>query len=211
MARKAKVLELPVPTPDLVRERVRGFDQQGQVTEAALSKLLATFPANRDVPEVLLKVIAINRIYSTSIFAVQPVAEMIVAQEGVDELLAAGDPLAVEQIRRVAFTDSAGVQQDRSIYSFATKYCALHNPAAYAIYDGLVATELWEYQKWAKQRSESFCPAFRWDDLTRYATFLEVVRAFRAHFGLEEFGLRDIDKFLWMQGRERNQATSVSA
>lgn len=198
---------LPQPTPALVRAHLAAFDAQGTVTELALQKLLTTFPASADVSEVLLKVIVINRIYSTSIFAVQPVAEMVAAA-GIDGLLAAGDPEAVERIRRVSFVDGAGRQHSRSTYSFATKYCALHNPRAYVIYDGLVTTTLWEYQAQGEAEGAPFHRRFKWDELKDYTQFKAIVEAFREHHGLSAFSLRELDQFLWTLGKEQAAASA---
>lgn len=190
--------DLPSPTPDLVREGVRQFAEQGRVTEAALRKLLLAFPNNTETDEVLLKVITLNQIYSTNIFAVQVVAEMIQAAS-IDAALQAGDPGVVHRIDRLKFTSSSGKAVDKSIYSFATKYCALHQPQHYPIYDGFISDGLLQYQK---QASFSSSP-FDWDALRKYGEFKRVVLAFRAHYGLEEFTLREIDQFLWTLGKSR--------
>lgn len=186
--------DLPSPTPDLVREGVRQFAEQGRVTEAALRKLLLAFPNNTETDEVLLKVIALNQIYSTNIFAVQVVAEMIQAAS-IDAALQAGDPGVVHRIDRLKFTSAAGKAVDKSIYSFATKYCALHQPRHYPIYDGLIATKLMEYS-----RRDQFA-RFTYDDLRHYPTFKQIVLDFQAHYGLKEFTLRETDQFLWSLGK----------
>lgn len=132
---------LPTPTPDRVREGMRVFAEQGRVSEVALQKLLQVFPGNTVTDEILLKVITLNQIYSTSIFAVQTVAKMI-QKANIDAALNAGDPGVVHRIARLNFTSADGKVVDWSIYSFATKYCALHQPRHYPIYDGLIATKL---------------------------------------------------------------------
>ena len=205
MARVKPPVDLPAPSAKRVNETIAAFDEQGIVTEAALRKLFNAFPLNTDVAEVLLKVITVNRIYSTSIYAVVPVAEMIAAAQ-IDDLLLAGDEEAVERIRRVSFTDQKGIWQERNIYSFATKYCALHQPQHYAMYDGLVSKILWQYQTQTRAAGKIFHPPFSWDDLTNYSKFKSIVTAFRAHFGLEEFTLREIDMFLWITGKESSSA-----
>ena len=185
---------LPTPTPTLLREGMRVFATQGMVTEAALQKLLQAFPDNTVTDEILLKVITINQIYSTGIFAVQPVAEMIRAAQ-IDGALQAGEPEVVHRIDRLKFTSAQDKVVDRSIYSFATKYCALHQPRHYPIYDGLIATKLMEYS-----RRDGFA-RFSYDDLRDYPKFKQVVLDFQAHYGLQEFTLREIDQFLWSLGK----------
>ena len=185
---------LPTPTPTLLREGMRVFATQGMVTEAALQKLLQAFPDNTVTDEILLKVITLNQIYSTGIFAVQPVAEMI-QRADIDAALKSGDPGVVHRIDRLKFTSAQDKVVDRSIYSFATKYCALHQPRHYPIYDGLIATKLMEYS-----RRDGFA-RFNYADLRHYPTFRQVVLDFQAHYGLQEFTLREIDQFLWSLGK----------
>ncbi|QLG10894.1 hypothetical protein HLB42_09010 [Deinococcus sp. D7000] len=209
MAKIKPPLYLPEPSAELVRQKIEAFNDQGIVTEAAIDKLLTAFPLNSDAAEVLIKVITINRIYSTNIFAVVPVAEMIVAAQ-LDDLLRAGDEKAVESIRRVSFMDQTGKQQEKNIYSFATKYCALHQPHHYAMYDGLVIEKLWQYQEQTQAKGKAFYPKFSWDDLKDYPKFKSIVAAFRAHFELEAFTLREIDKFLWITGKESSSAAGSS-
>lgn len=191
----SRAAPLPMPTPELVRRAIEVFDAQGAVTEPAIRKLLQTFPNNTDVSEILLKVITINQIYSTGIFAVQPVAERICAAD-IDAALRAGETGVVHRIDRLQFTAFGGKEVDRSIYSFATKYCALHQPLHYPIYDGLIATGLLNYS-----RQDGFA-GFKYDDLRQYDTFKGVVLSFREHYGLTEFTLREVDQFLWTLGKE---------
>lgn len=181
---------LPLPTPELVREGMRQFTEQGKVTEAALQKLLRAFPGNTVTEEILLKVITVNQMYSTNIFAVQVVAELIQAAD-IDAALQVGDPELVHRIDRLKFTTAKGRAVDWSIYSFATKYCALHQPQHYPIYDGLIAGKLMEYG-----RQDGFS-ALRGVNLRDYPTFRKVVLQFQAHYGLQAFSFREIDHFLW--------------
>ncbi len=129
---------LPLPTPEHVHLGVATFAAQGQVTERAIQNLLRAFPGNTVTADVLLKVVVINQIYSTGILAVQPVAERIQAAD-IDAALQAGDPDVVHRMDRLQFVTAAGKVIDRSIYSFATKYCAHHQPQHYPIYDGWVS------------------------------------------------------------------------
>lgn len=186
---------LPLPTPEHVRLGQAAFAAQGQVTELAVQNLLRAFPGNTVTADILLKVVVINQIYSTGILAVQPVAERIQAAS-IDAALQAGDPDVVHRIDRLQFVTAGGKAIDRSIYSFATKYCAHHQPRHYPIYDGIISTKLLAYQK-----QDGFTRPFSDADLRDYTTFKEVVLQFRAHYGLSAFSLRDIDQFLWVLGK----------
>lgn len=195
------MMVLPKPTPALVREKIGLFDHQNKVPEEALYRLLETFQSHTDPASVLLKVIAINRLYSTGIYAIHHVAKMIV-QADIGQMLRDGKPEAIEKIRRVEFEDSKGVWQHKNIYSFATKYCTLHNPRDYAMYDELVIRTLGAYQKQQKEEGIPFCDPFGWEDLKNFPVFKAIVVGFRERFGLEDFTLREVDKFLWTLGGE---------
>lgn len=210
MARIKRPVDLPEPTPELVRQYITAFDEQGVVTEAALHGLFTAFPSNTDVAEVLLKVIVVNRIYSTSIYAVVPVAEMIAAAK-IDDLLRAGKQEAVECIRRVSFEAQSGLPKQLNIYSFATKYCALHQPQHYVMYDGLVIEKLRQYQVKTQAEGTPFYSAFSWDDLKDYSKFKSIVEAFQRHFRLGNFTLREVDKFLWILGKKMLSEQSSTA
>src|SRR5206468_1151652 len=97
--------------------------------------------ANTSLEDILLKVVALNDLYRTGILATYRVAEHIF-QLNIDPLLEAGQSEAVARIARVQLGTVA-----RNNYSFATKYCAWHNPDAYPIYDSYVDNLLWGYKK----------------------------------------------------------------
>ena len=80
---------LPLPTPDLVTFYVEKYDREQAVVEHALAKLLHSFPCNTALEEVLLKVVALNGLYGTYIFATYRVAEHI-TQLKIDPLLQEG-------------------------------------------------------------------------------------------------------------------------
>jgi hypothetical protein len=92
-----------------------------------LRKLRKITPSNTVESEVLLKVTALNQFYSTNIFAVYDMAKHIVALN-IDGRLKKDDETLVNEIAKV---EIGGKQ--RSFYSFATKYCALHNSTDFVL------------------------------------------------------------------------------
>jgi hypothetical protein len=58
---------LPTPTLELVKAECAAFDQECQLTEEALENLRVQFPRNTDISHVLLKVLVLNKLYSTRI------------------------------------------------------------------------------------------------------------------------------------------------
>lgn len=177
------------PTVQLVRANCTkyGLDQDLTLVDTTLSKLVAEFPRNSDLGEVLMKVTCINKWYSTEIRAVLAKARQIVRLK-VDEYL--DDPAAA--VTRIA--EPAAPKHPRT-YSFATKYVAFHRPLDCWIFDGEVEHML---QWYAGTREYGFDYA---GDLRDYIQFAKVMEMFRSHFGLDQFERRQIDKFLWIEAR----------
>lgn len=198
---------LTAPTADLVRSACAEFDRENEVTEKALTDLFAAYPANVDPSRVLLKVVALNSLYSTRILAVLKLAHHIADQgPALDAALSAGSPNAVDAIARVSNGD-----RDFTFYSFATKYCNWHQPNLYPIYDSRVDKYLWFLKKEGLFQSQAFS---QHEDLYSYPQFCLAMTAFREQFGLGSFTFKQIDKFLWSQGESiwaAEQAQEIAA
>jgi hypothetical protein len=184
---------LTVPDADLVGEASKQFARENGVTEKALAELFAAYPANDNPSHILLKVVALNSLYSTRILAVLKLAHYI-ADLGarLDAALAAGAQEAVTLIAPAGNGDS-----DLTFYTFATKYCNWHQPNFYPIYDSRVDKYLWALKKQGNFKCEAFSDR---QDLHQYPQFCAVMKAFREQFGLGSFSFKQIDEFLWSQG-----------
>jgi len=176
------------PTPEYVRSRLPLFDDYADA-DAALELVFQAWPDNTHLPHVLVKVVTLNRLYSTSIFDVHGVARHIVSLD-LDSDLRSAEPGLVPRI--ATFQLSNG--KSRNNYSFATKYCAWHNPDGFQIYDSRVDEALWHYKKHYGFAS------FRRYDLGDYPTFTQIMDQFIEHFELHTFTRRQLDKFLWIEG-----------
>ncbi len=92
---------LPTPTIDLVQQECDAFDDDTftKLGEDALAQLIARFPHNTDPAQVLLKVLALDQLYSTRIHYVDlvPFAQHI-ADHHIDQMMQQGSLSAVEQI-----------------------------------------------------------------------------------------------------------------
>jgi hypothetical protein len=180
-----------MPTLESVNAECQEFDRDPstQLIEDALRQLREHFRKNVEPSHVLLKVVALNKLYSTNIINVEAVARHIVDKE-IDDHLSNGSPEIVDLIANVTI----GTQQ-RNNFSFATKYCSWHNPTAYAIWDGNVDECLWHYRN-----QDHFAKFKRKDISSSYDSFLKVIADFRSHYNLTSVSLRDLDKFLWQVG-----------
>ena len=82
-------------------------------------------------------------------------------------------------------------------YSFATKYCSHHYPEKYAIYDSYVDDVLKYF------RNVDCFSEFANEDLRKYERFVEVLREFATFYGLEDYSLKDLDRYLWQLGKDK--------
>jgi hypothetical protein len=201
----AALSPIPTPSPEQVRTYLgRWRDSVNEKIDVALRTAFVAMPRNTDVGEVAVKIAALNGLYATNIFGVVQVARHIVSLD-IDARLAenAAHPDLIEKIANV----SIGGKRRRN-YSFTTKYCSFHSPDVYAIFDSLVAEVLNTLLKQG-ERFDTFAPGERWG--ADYAVWHRSISRFRTHYGLEEFSIRDIDKYLWMLGKERRAMSSGSS
>ncbi len=182
---------LQLPTPQLALVYVQRFDTDQAVVEMALAKLFGTFPNNTSADEVLLKVVALNSLYATNIYATREVADNIFRLD-IDRKL---EQHSLELVNEIALVTIKG--KTRRNYSFASKYCAWHSPETYPIYDSYVDGLLWAYQK--KHKFSNFN---RYDLWNSYPQYVKAVRDFQERFGLQQFTLKQVDNFLWLYGKE---------
>lgn len=181
------------PTIEEVNKYLRLWDtlENYVLQEEALDKLFfQTYPQNEDISEILIKASALNDFYSTNIFSIFPVAKHIHILK-IDRRLKAKDPSLVNDI---ALVDMNG--KFKNFYSFASKYCSHHDPINYPIYDIYVEKVLM-----ALNKRDKFSK-FNKKDLKDYKRFKEIIMDFRKYYGLDEFNLKQIDRYIWQLGKE---------
>ena len=144
------------------------------------------FPDNTKIEEVLIKVAVLNDFYSTNIFDTYSVARHIVGLN-IDGSLANADVNIVEKIAQTP---------NKRFYSFASKYCSHHLPDEFPIYDNLVSKMLIRFKLQDKFST------FKSKDLKDYSAFKTTMNDFKQHYKLEEFSLKEIDRYLWVLARE---------
>jgi len=162
--------------------------------DIALELLIRTYPENKDEKQVLVKVAAINALFSAGVRYVDlaVMAKHIINISNFDVLLKEGDAELVGKL--------VDIEGYPAYYSFATKYCHLHSwvlhPALkksfFPIYDSRVDQFLWECRK------EFSFEAFERKDLWVYPDLVKIFKAFVKYFGLSSCSLREIDRYLWM-------------
>jgi hypothetical protein len=188
MAAMNSVVE--TPSAERVRAACEKYDHENALAEHSLEELVRQFPRNTDVRHVLLKVVAVNALHHTHIFAVDAVARHIQADiENIDAAMAAGSPDVVGKIAKVAIQG-----KKYNLYSFATRYCSLHNPEAYPVYDLRVDHYLCQLQ------AQHPIAAFHHAELCDYSRFVAIMTEFRDFHRLGAFSFKKIGKFLHLQG-----------
>ena len=182
--------ELLEPTDERVRLACREFEAENAILERALDELFRAYPANTVEWQVLLKVVTLNRLYSTNILDVHGIAKRI-CESGpiIDAALKAATPEIVDRIAKLG--------QKRIEYSFASKYCSRHRPDVYPIWDSRVRRYLLLLRSRAPLEFMG-TNRYLWNE---YREFVEMINGLRAHYRLA-CSLKDLDKFLYTHGKE---------
>ena len=188
------VINIPRPNKSIIEDYLVKWDNLEEHyiwQEKSLDKLFhQDYKHNNDLNEILIKCSCLNDFYSTNIFSIFSVAKNIY-KLNIDDRLKNGDASLVNDISKV---EISGV--NKTFYSFASKYCAHHNPDKFAIYDQFVDKMLWYLQK-----KDNFSN-FKRKDLKDYNIFINVLSDFKKYYDIEKYNLRDIDKYLWIAGKE---------
>lgn len=189
-----KNVKVPSPCKEEVEKYLSSWDSNEYYTdkEKALDKLFfGDFKCNDNLDNVLIKCSVLNDFYSTNIFNVHDVAKHILSLN-IDDRLQKGDSTLVDDIARVTISG-----KNKYFYSFASKYCSHHNPKEYPIYDSYVEKVLKYFRKIDKFFD------FNNDDLKNYEKFKEILINFKRYYSIEEYNLKDLDRYLWQLGKDK--------
>jgi hypothetical protein len=196
------MIDMQKPTNELVEEYIDKFnkDERYFPADQAIINLFESFPENKKLEDILLKISVINDLYSTNILGTFIMAKHIQKLQ-IDQGLKVGDPHLVNEIALGHGIKSKRFNKEINFYSFATKYCNWHNRDNYAIYDSFVEKVLIAYQ-----RKDSFS-IFKKSDLKNFVKFKSIIFDFMNFYGLSRQNLKGIDKFLWIYGKEKFPAS----
>ena len=109
----------------------------------------------------------------------------------IDERLRNSDETLVNDIAIVTINGKR-----KNFYSFATKYCSHHFPKEFPIYDSYVEKVLMYFNK-----NDKFYD-FKRENLKNYKKFKNILIQFKKFYNIDEYNLKDIDKYLWQLGKE---------
>lgn len=187
-------MKIETPSRIIINEYLNKWDslENYVLQESSLKKLFTeTYPLNNKMDDVLIKVCSLNDFYSTNIFSPFAVARHIVTL-CIDSKLKNNDLGLVNDIAKVKIND----KKEFNFYSFATKYCSHHKPEIYPIYDSYVEKLLVYF----KMEDKFF--NFQKIDLKIYPNYREILIEFQKFYGLVDFTLKEIDKYLWQAGKQ---------
>lgn len=187
------ILKNHIPSVSEVNEYIQKWNGLEDYVnqEKALDKLfLKLCEDNTSIENILIKCSALNDFYSTNIFKVHNVAQHY-KNMNIDERLNAKDLTLVNDLANIVINGKSFC-----FYSFASKYCSHHRPDVYPIYDSYVHKLL----KYFRDRDSFF--KFKETDLKDYVSYCSIISHFCSHYGLEQFTVKEIDKYLWQLGKE---------
>lgn len=174
------------------------------IQEDILQRLVKKYPDHKNAGAVDTKVKLLNLFYSTGIQATNLMAAHILLIKDIDARLKAGDKSLVAEIATLKLSNG----DVRFNYSFATKYCALHQPTKYPIYDSIVADTFESlfvqgyFPKYTYSRTKSKLPnTFTKGEfaakLKEYDFFVDFYKYFMELFDLTKFTVREVDAYIW--------------
>ena len=145
-----------------------------------------------DLSQIYKKVVLLNSLYSTNIYATFEVTLKISKIHNFRKRVMSGDLLLVDEIRKNIISG-----KNKDFYSFATKYCHHHNANAYPIYDSFVENSLMVFSK------ELFPNKIQRSKMKDYHYFKGNIDSLANKWQLpEDFKYTKIDKYLWKKGKE---------
>ncbi len=164
-------------------------DDLRETSENLIRLFTKIYPENNDFNNVWIKVQVLNSAFNTNVPEIHKVAWHIVGKE---------KNISVKAIRGGHGACRRSARNESDLYSFATKYCSFHNDNSdeYPIFDANVKRALEYFRENCNFKFEG--------SLRNYENFVAIVNKFNKHFHLD-CSLRDIDKYLYLVGRELRQ------
>ena len=212
MSQKAEFLKerLAYPAVDVANHYIKKFNKEQNLNEESVKK---AFSLDNSLESILVKVILLNNRYSAGLNDNKPkvqkekklmpdvrtVADRIHDFEDnhrFDKCQNTDDVIKLVKDFRDSFK---GYRQP---YSFITKYCSFRLPEIdVPIADGYVKGLLYYYDSIYEFYKKKF-------DLDDYKSFCDVYNAFKTEY-LNGLSIKDIDKYLWLYAKEKEQELAL--
>lgn len=179
---------------ELIEQKSEEYKKKYSLIDKALFELFESMNQNTSLEEILIKVTALNSLYSTNISGyknLEMISKIIYESRNMDELIDAGDKEAVNIIGQTR-------EGMNNAFVFASKYCSFHQPEKFLIFDSYswfaLRTICGELGIDHKLKSN---PTMDFDAYNKYCKCVDNI--------INEYGLihdyKKIDEFLWMKGK----------
>ena|SRR5690606_29014255 len=192
-------MTLKRPTEEFITEILELYSvDEGNELNQNLLKLFQTFNDDKNKFNVLIKVAALNKIYSTAITNINPVVEQInKISNSVSNPKTTTEYVAfVDEISRINWTNSKGESFERNNLSFSSKYVHFLSNSEMPIYDSYIWIVIKGYLGQKNSSKLSFKNPSNYKEF--YATFVN----FKKELDLKNYSNYEIDKFLWQYGKK---------
>lgn len=162
------------------------YEVQEQIIELLFRKRLVL---NADKEIVRTKAMTLNLYYGTVIKAISSIANGIYQIPNIDGRLQSGDLKLVDDMANIG---------TRRNYSFATKYCACHQPNKFPIYDTIVGNYLAALIGKGHLKGYSYCKTAALTKMhSDYVFYKEVYDVFMKQYHLTSLSYRQVDWYIW--------------
>ena len=170
---------------------------EGDELNDKLQKLFITFNNDNNKYDVLIKVAALNKIYSTAITNINPVVEQISKISKQSKKLEKIEDYInyVDKISRIEWVNEKKQNFKRNNLSFASKYVHFLSHKKIPIYDSYIWIVIKGY---LGQKNNS---KIVFSNPKNYLEFYKTFCDFKSAFNLKKYSNYQIDKFLWFYGR----------
>ncbi|MEZ4817531.1 MAG: hypothetical protein R2776_06135 [Flavobacteriaceae bacterium] len=191
-------MTLQKPTESFISEILEKYaNDEGNELNETLLKLFQTFDNDKNKFNVLIKVAALNKIYSTAITNINPVVEQIIKTSNSDlkpkKITEYVD--FVDKISKVSWTNDKGKSFERNNLSFSSKYVHFLSGFKTPIYDSYIWIVIKGYLGQKNNEKISF------KNPTDFKEFYSTFEKFKKDLDLEIYSNYEIDKFLWQYGK----------
>lgn len=188
---------LEYPSQEFVSKMNKLNSSENELNNKLL-KLFRTFNDESNHNDVIIKVAALNKLYSTAIININPVAEQIVNVFSDLKSKPNSKDEYIKLIDRISIVKwNNGVKNfTRNNLSFSSKYIHFYNEYKTPIYDSYIWILIKGYLGQKNKLNISFASP------SNYSIFLIEFEKFRKEFGLEKYSIYEVDKFLWQYGRQ---------
>ena len=174
------------------------------IGDEVITSAIEDYPMNTSLAEVFKKVVLINSIYGTAIYNTFKIAEHICRVE-FDTKIQNADASIIDDIRSGHNILTRNNNQ-RDLYSFATKYSNWHSQESFPIYDNLVKRLLPNLNN-----NLHFHNRFTQSDLDNYATLKSVIDSLIEFTNLQDYRYKRIDKGLWLLAKYTYKRNELDA